>query len=76
MDGEGRLAIAGPDAAFHRDASHELRTPLTSVRGLAEYGLQQGGAARPELLRLMGLIAREASRMGQACNDRIEFGFR
>ena len=29
---------------FIADASHELRTPLTSVRGLAEYGLQQGDA--------------------------------
>ena len=32
---------------FIADASHELRTPLTSMRGLAEYGLQQGdGPAR------------------------------
>jgi len=27
---------------FVADASHELRTPLTSVRGLAEFSLQQG----------------------------------
>ncbi|HEY1702028.1 MAG TPA: sensor histidine kinase [Trebonia sp.] len=33
---------------FVVDASHELRTPLTSVRGLAEYGLQQGAEARPQ----------------------------
>jgi len=55
---------------FIADASHELRTPLTSVRGLAEYGLQQEGAAsRDELLRLMGLIAREAGRMGRLVED-------
>ena len=55
---------------FAADASHELRTPLTSVRGLAEYGLQQGEAAdRAELLRLMGLIAREAGRMGALVDD-------
>ncbi len=55
---------------FIADASHELRTPLTSVRGLAEYGLQQGDtASREELLRLMGLIAREAGRMGRLVDD-------
>jgi two-component system, OmpR family, sensor kinase len=55
---------------FAADASHELRTPLTSVRGLAEYGLQQGETAdREELLRLMGLIAREAGRMGRLVDD-------
>jgi two-component system OmpR family sensor kinase len=55
---------------FIADASHELRTPLTSVRGLAEYGLQQGNDASPEeLLRLMGLVAREAGRMGRLVDD-------
>ena len=55
---------------FTADASHELRTPLTSVRGLAEYGLQQGDAAsREELLRLMSLIAREAGRMGRLVEE-------
>ena len=55
---------------FIADASHELRTPLTSVRGLAEFGVQQGDTAgREELLRLMGLIAREAGRMGQLVDD-------
>lgn len=51
---------------FIADASHELRTPLTSVRGLAEYGLQQGGeASLEELLRLMTLIQQEAGRIGR-----------
>jgi two-component system, OmpR family, sensor kinase len=55
---------------FIADASHELRTPLTSVRGLAEYALQQGEAAsREELLRLMSLIARESGRMGRLVDD-------
>jgi two-component system OmpR family sensor kinase len=55
---------------FIADASHELRTPLTSVRGLAEYGLQQGAAAsRDELLRLSGLVAHEAARMSRLVDD-------
>jgi two-component system OmpR family sensor kinase len=70
-DGEAR-ALQSQDRMrrFIADASHELRTPLTSVRGLAEYGLQQGGEAGPEeLLRLMGLIVREAGRMGGLVDD-------
>src|SRR5580704_17729876 len=55
---------------FVADASHELRTPLTSVRGLAEFGLQQGDAAsREEMTRLMTLIAREGDRMGGLVAD-------
>jgi signal transduction histidine kinase len=70
-DGEAR-ALQSQDRMrrFIADASHELRTPLTSVRGLAEYSLQQGSDASPEeLLRLMGLIAREAGRMGRLVDD-------
>jgi two-component system, OmpR family, sensor kinase len=55
---------------FVADASHELRTPLTSLRGLAEYALQQGAQASPdELLRLMGLVQHEAARMGRLVED-------
>jgi two-component system OmpR family sensor kinase len=70
-DGEARaLGSEERMRRFIADASHELRTPLTSVRGMAEYGLQQGGAAsREELLRLMSLIAREADRMGRLVAD-------
>jgi signal transduction histidine kinase len=70
-DGEAR-ALESQDRMrrFIADASHELRTPLTSMRGLAEYGLQQGPEAGPEeLLRLMGLIARESGRMGRLVDD-------
>jgi signal transduction histidine kinase len=70
-DGEAR-AVESQDRMrrFIADASHELRTPLTSIRGLAEYGLQQGREADPEeLLRLMGLIAREGGRMGRLVDD-------
>jgi two-component system OmpR family sensor kinase len=70
-DGEAR-AVRSQDRMrrFIADASHALRTPLTSVRGLAEYGLQQGDDASPEeLLRLMGLVAREAGRMGRLVDD-------
>jgi two-component system OmpR family sensor kinase len=70
-DGEAR-AVRSQDRMrrFIADASHELRTPLTSVRGLAEYGLQQGDDASPEeLLRLLGLVAREAGRMGRLVDD-------
>jgi signal transduction histidine kinase len=55
---------------FVTDASHELRTPLTSVRGLAEFGLQQGEAAsREEITRLMKRIQQEATRMGLLVDD-------
>jgi signal transduction histidine kinase len=70
-DGEAR-AVGSEERMrrFVADASHELRTPLTSVRGLAEYSLQQGDAAsREELLRRMALIAREADRMGRLVAD-------
>ena len=70
-DGEAR-ALRSEDRMrqFVADASHELRTPLTSVRGLAEFGLQQGTAAGPtELLRLMTLIQHEAGRMGRLVED-------
>jgi two-component system OmpR family sensor kinase len=70
-DGEAR-AVQSQDRMrrFIADASHELRTPLTSIRGLAEYGLQQGGeASQEELLRLMAQIAREGGRMGRLVDD-------
>jgi two-component system OmpR family sensor kinase len=70
-EGEAR-ALRSEDRMrqFVADASHELRTPLTSVKGLAEFGLQQGSEANPdELLRLMGLINHEASRMGRLVAD-------
>ena len=70
-DGEARARGSEEQMRrFAADASHELRTPLTSVRGLAEYGLQQADAAsREELLRLMAMIAREANRMGALVAD-------
>jgi two-component system OmpR family sensor kinase len=70
-EGEAR-ALRSEDRMrrFVADASHELRTPLTSVRGLAEYGLQQGEmAGTTELLRLMTLIQRESGRMGRLVDD-------
>ncbi len=64
LDSEDRMR------RFVADASHELRTPLTSVRGLAEFSLQQGTDASPaELLRLMTLIRTEATRMGRLVED-------
>jgi signal transduction histidine kinase len=64
LDSEDRMR------RFVADASHELRTPLTSVRGLAEFSLQQGTDASPaELLRLMTLIQQEATRMGRLVED-------
>jgi two-component system, OmpR family, sensor kinase len=55
---------------FVADASHELRTPLTSIRGLAEFGLQQGtSASHAELTRLIAHIQQEAARMGLLVED-------
>jgi two-component system OmpR family sensor kinase len=51
LDSEDRMR------RFVADASHELRTPLTSVRGLAEFSLQQGAdASHAELIRLGRLV--------------------
>jgi two-component system OmpR family sensor kinase len=64
LDSEDRMR------RFVADASHELRTPLTSVRGLAEFSLQQGTDASPaELIRRMTLIYTEATRMGRLVED-------
>ncbi len=64
LDSEDRMR------RFVADASHELRTPLTSVRGLAEFSLQQGtDASQAELLRLMTLVHGEAIRMGRLVED-------
>jgi two-component system, OmpR family, sensor kinase len=64
LDSEDRMR------RFVADASHELRTPLTSVRGLAEFSLQQGtDASHAELIRLMTLIQQEATRMGRLVDD-------
>jgi two-component system OmpR family sensor kinase len=70
-DGEARALISEDRMRrFVADASHELRTPLTCVRGVAEYGLQQGdSASRDELLRLMTLIQEESVRMGRLVED-------
>jgi two-component system OmpR family sensor kinase len=55
---------------FVADASHELRTPLTSVKGLAEFCLQQGDtASRAEVTRLVANIQAEAARMGRLVDD-------
>jgi two-component system, OmpR family, sensor kinase len=70
-EGEAR-AVDSEDRMrrFVADASHELRTPLTSVRGLAEFSLQQGEAvSQTELLRAMALIQAEAGRMGRLVDD-------
>ena len=70
-EGEAR-AVDSEDRMrrFVADASHELRTPLTSVRGLAEFSLQQGtDASAAELLRRMTLIHTEATRMGRLVED-------
>ena len=71
LDSEAR-ALDSEDRMrrFVADASHELRTPLTSVKGLAEFYLQQGEtASRAEVTRLMTGIQQEATRMGRLVDD-------
>ena len=64
LDSEDRMR------RFVADASHELRTPLTSVKGLAEFYLQQREtASRAEVTRLMTGIQQEAARMGRLVDD-------
>ena len=70
-EGEARALVSEDRMRqFVADASHELRTPVTSLRGLADFALQQGTEASPaELVRLMTLVQQEATRMARLVED-------
>ena len=65
--------LAALKSAFVAGVSHELRTPVASIQLLAENiesGRVQGEAS---LLRYVGLIRREARRLGRLVNDVLDF---
>ncbi len=60
--------------AFTYSVSHDLRTPLRSVVGYAQILREDYGAKLDEEgVRLIGIITRGATRMGQLIDDLLEF---
>ena len=60
--------------SFSYSVSHDLRSPLRAVDGYSRM-LEEGQAARldAEGLRLLGVVRREAARMGRLIDDLLEF---
>ena len=54
---------------FVADASHELRTPLASIRGYAELTRRGPHVLPPEVIRSVGRIESEATRMTAIVED-------
>ena len=56
---------------FAANASHELRTPITNVRGYCET-LLEGALENPsDIQRFLGVIARNADRLGAIVDDML-----
>jgi len=60
--------------AFTYSVSHDLRAPLRSIRGFAEVLKNEYGAKLDdEGNRLLGIVMKNASRMGQLIDDLLDF---
>ncbi|HCM75852.1 MAG TPA: hypothetical protein DIS90_05695 [Cytophagales bacterium] len=60
--------------SFTYSVSHDLRAPLRSIRGFAEVLKEEYGPSMDqESNRLLGIIMRNASRMGQLIDDLLDF---
>jgi|GEM_PF-1360234 len=60
--------------AFTYSVSHDLRAPLRAMDGFSQMLLADYGAALPaDAQRLLGIIRRSATQMGQLIDDLLEF---
>jgi len=60
-------------AEFMANVSHDLRTPLTLIRGYAEAALDDLGDGRAVDGRDLGVIAREAERLGSLAGELLDY---
>jgi two-component system, OmpR family, phosphate regulon sensor histidine kinase PhoR len=54
---------------FVANVSHELRTPATSIAGYAQMLLDEGDNLDPDILEMIGVINRNAQRLGNLFDD-------
>lgn len=54
---------------FVANVSHELRTPATSIAGYAQMLLDEGDKLDPDILEMIGVINRNAQRLGNLFDD-------
>lgn len=70
-----QLQVANKELeAFTYSVSHDLRAPLRAMDGFSQVLLADYGAALPaDAQRLLGIIRRSATQMGQLIDDLLEF---
>ncbi len=56
---------------FAANASHELRTPITNIKGYVETLLEDGALDSEHSPRFLGIIARNAERLGAIIDDML-----
>jgi two-component system phosphate regulon sensor histidine kinase PhoR len=56
---------------FAANVSHELRTPITNIKGYVETLLEEGALEAPQAGQFLGIIARNAERLGDIIDDML-----
>ena len=56
---------------FAANVSHELRTPITNIKGYVETLLEEGAFDTEHAPRFLGIIARNAERLGAIIDDML-----